>query len=52
MHNYEKWVNFKAAKKNQAEKIITLPAETLLSVLISSMRVSMSGVKSMYSIAF
>jgi len=46
-----KTMNLKRNKKSSRWKILTLPAETLLSVLISSMRVSMSGVKSMYSIA-
>jgi hypothetical protein len=45
-------MDLKENKNYQDGKFLTLPAETLLNVLISSMRVSMSGVKSMYSIAF
>ena len=56
MHNCEithtKTMDLKEIKNHQDGKVLTLPAETLLNVLISSMRVSMSGVKSMYSIAF
>jgi len=45
-------MNLKEIKNYQDGKVLTLPAETLLNVLINSMRVSMSGIKSMYSIAF
>jgi len=45
-------MDLKEIKNHQDGKVLTLPAETLLNVLINSMRVSMSGIKSMYSIAF